>query len=107
MVSSKVWLLEMSKEADKSFNRLDKPIKQRIISFFEERVLLADNPRSIGKALVGGLSGYWSYLLEIIVLLPIFKTVVLRLLPFPSIIADKYMSRYASPPHQRHKFMFS
>jgi len=51
----------MSKEADKSFKKLDKPIKQRIICFFEERVLLADNPRTFGKALVGWLSGYWSY----------------------------------------------
>jgi len=61
MTSTKVWRFEMDKEADKDFGRLDKPIKQRIIDFFERRVLPSNNPRLFGKALVGCLSGYWSY----------------------------------------------
>lgn len=61
MVSTKIWQLEMSKEADKDLDRLDKPIKQRIIDFFEDRVLLHGNPRLFGKALTGRLNGYWRY----------------------------------------------
>ncbi len=61
MVSINCWRLEMSKEADKAFGRLDKPVKQRIINFLADRVLPTNNPRLFGKALVGKLAGYWSY----------------------------------------------
>jgi mRNA interferase RelE/StbE len=56
-----IWQLEMSKEADKELGRLDKPIKQRVIDFFEKRVLPSGTPRQFGKALAGDLAGYWSY----------------------------------------------
>lgn len=47
--------------ADKDFDKLDKPIKQKIISFFEERILVSPNPRSLGKRLQGSLKEFWSY----------------------------------------------
>lgn len=61
MTSTKVWQFEMTKEAEKAFSRLDKIIKQRIINFFEDRVLPAKDPRLLGKPLIGKLEGYWSY----------------------------------------------
>lgn len=61
MVSISSWSLEMTKEADKAFGKLDKPIKQRIISYFEKRILVDKNPRRLGKPLSGNLTGYWSY----------------------------------------------
>ncbi|WP_232224378.1 type II toxin-antitoxin system RelE family toxin [Candidatus Paracaedibacter symbiosus] len=61
MASTSSWHLAMTNEADKAFNKLDKPIKQRIIKFFEERVLPQPNPRQFGKMLVGDLAGYWSF----------------------------------------------
>jgi mRNA interferase RelE/StbE len=51
----------MTKTADKSFSKLDKPTRQRIIDFFEDRVLPSGNPRRFGKRLVGHWSGLWSY----------------------------------------------
>lgn len=61
MVLTNIWQLEMSKEADNGLGRLDKPVKQRIIDFFEKRVLPSENPRQFGKALTGRFVGYWSY----------------------------------------------
>lgn len=61
MVSTNVWKLEVSKEADKDLSRLDKPVKQRIVTFLQERVLPTGNPRQFGKALTGRLKQYWSY----------------------------------------------
>lgn len=60
-MTSYKWHLKMTKEADKAFNKLDKPIKQRFINFFEERVINQQNPRQSGKALTGKYTGYWSY----------------------------------------------
>ncbi len=51
----------MSSKADKDMGRLDKPIKQRIVDYFEERVLPNGDPRKFGKALNGRWSEYWSY----------------------------------------------
>ena len=61
MTLTDVWRLEMTVEAEKDFSKLDKSVKQRIIRFFEERVLCQSDPRLYCKALTGGLSGYWSY----------------------------------------------
>lgn len=61
MVLIDSWFLEMTKEADKAFGKLDKPVKQRIINYFETRVLNDKNPRRLGKPLSGNLTGYWSY----------------------------------------------
>lgn len=55
------WRFEMTKEADKALNHLDKPVKQRIISYFENRVLKSENPRQLGKPLNGKLKPLWSY----------------------------------------------
>ena len=51
----------MSKEADKAFSRLDRPIKQRVIKFFEERILPTQKPQQLAKPLTENLSGYWSF----------------------------------------------
>ena len=60
-MTSYKWHLKMTKEADKAFNKLDKPIKQWFINFFEELVINQQNPRQSGKALTGKYIGYWSY----------------------------------------------
>ncbi len=36
-------------------------MQKRIVSFLQERIQTADNPRSTGKALQGSLSGLWRY----------------------------------------------
>ncbi len=55
------WKIEFTNTAAKQFSKLDRPIKQRIIDFLENRLALLDNPKQIGKALQGELSVYWAY----------------------------------------------
>ena len=47
--------------AAKQFSKLDKPVKERIISFLENRLATMDNPTQTGKALQDTLSEYWAY----------------------------------------------
>lgn len=55
------WQIKFTNLAAKQFSKLDKPIKQRIISFLENRLATMDNPKQTGKALQGTLSEYWAY----------------------------------------------
>jgi len=55
------WQVKFTNMAAKQFSTLDKPVKQRIISFLENRLATMDNPKQIGKALQGTLSEYWAY----------------------------------------------
>ena len=55
------WRIEFTKNAAKQFAKLDKPVKQRIIDFLENRLTSMENPRQLGKALQGPLAEYWSY----------------------------------------------
>ena len=55
------WQIEFTSMAAKQFSKLDKPVKERIISFLENRQATMDNPKRIGKALQGTLSEYWAY----------------------------------------------
>ena len=54
------WIVKFSKEASKQLERLDKPIRKKISAFID-RLSLYPNPRSVGKALKGSLSGLWRY----------------------------------------------
>ena len=47
--------------AIKQFSKLDKPVKERIINFLENRQVIMDNPKQSGKTLQGSLSEYWAY----------------------------------------------
>lgn len=67
-----MWQFQMSKSAERDFGMLDKKVKQRIIDYFERRLLKSENPRCFGKALIGRLRGFWSY--RVGDLLQIFKT---------------------------------
>ena len=55
------WQIKFTNLAAKQFSKLDKPIKQRIISFLENRLATMDSPKQTGKALQGTLSEYWAY----------------------------------------------
>ncbi|WGS85837.1 type II toxin-antitoxin system RelE/ParE family toxin [Methylomonas sp. UP202] len=55
------WTVKLSDDAKRDFSKLDKPIQKRIVTFLQERIQSADNPRTSGKALQGNLSGLWRY----------------------------------------------
>jgi len=45
------WAVEFSQAAAKTLDKLDRPVRERILRFFDTRV--TENPRRVGKALVG------------------------------------------------------
>jgi mRNA interferase RelE/StbE len=55
------WKVEFQKSAAKKLRALDRPIQQRIVTYFRTRVLAADDPRQLGKALSGDKGGLWRY----------------------------------------------
>lgn len=56
-----MWRIRLDAKADKELGRLSSVDRQRILRFLRERVALLDNPRDLGEALAGTLSGYWKY----------------------------------------------
>jgi mRNA interferase RelE/StbE len=61
MALNKTWKLIFSARFEKKFYHLSQVEQQRIIDFFEIRVLKSSRPREYAKPLKGNLSGYWSF----------------------------------------------
>lgn len=56
------WTLEYEPLARKQLKSLDKPVRERIARFLDERVAPLENPRAIGEPLNGEKMGlYWRY----------------------------------------------
>lgn len=55
------WAVEFSRAAAKTLDKLDRPVRERILRFFDTRV--TEDPRRLGKALVGRKRDprAWSY----------------------------------------------
>ena len=52
---------EFDIKAKKSFDKLDMPVKVRIIKWLNVNIKDCENPRLFGKALEGDLRNYWRY----------------------------------------------
>jgi mRNA interferase RelE/StbE len=59
--AQKIWTIEFDSVAQREFDRLDKPVAQRISNFLYRRVAKLEDPRQIGERLQGKLSDYWKY----------------------------------------------
>lgn len=55
-----VWQIKFTEKANKSFSKLDKAIQRRVLDKLKE-ISKRENPKDVGKALVGNLSGLWRY----------------------------------------------
>ena len=54
------WKVELSTEADRQLDKLDRQVTRRILKFLFERVARLDDPRSLGQALHGSeLGEFW------------------------------------------------
>lgn len=58
---SKVWQLTFEQKADKQFVKLSKNTQSRILDYFEDRVLVSDNPYSLASKLVGSAEDLWRF----------------------------------------------
>lgn len=54
------WRIEIDKDVQRAMKKLDRQVAKRITSKLREISRLED-PRSMGKALVGNLAGLWRY----------------------------------------------
>ena len=54
------WKTEFDREARKEFQKLDKPIRERILKFLR-RVESLPDPRAAGDGLTAELAGLWRY----------------------------------------------
>ena len=53
--------IEFSDEAFKEFGKLDKYTQKLIYAWIKKHLESNENPRSIGKSLIGNKSGQWRY----------------------------------------------
>ena len=55
------WTVEFQRSAARQLRELDRPIQQRILTYFRTRVLATSDPLPLGKALTGDKGGLWRY----------------------------------------------
>jgi mRNA interferase RelE/StbE len=55
------WKVEFTDIAERRIDKLDAEIQRRILKFFRERVVNADDPRALGEPLQGEFRGLWRF----------------------------------------------
>ena len=55
------WTIEPTRRFERELAKLDKPVQRKILSYLENRVAPAVDPRTLGKALGYDLTGFWRY----------------------------------------------
>jgi mRNA interferase RelE/StbE len=55
------WTIEFLPEVEKDLRRIGKAKAKRIIATLEDRIAKLDDPRQLGSALTGELSGLWRW----------------------------------------------
>lgn len=55
------WTIELSDTAKKQLKKMGKNDAKRIIEYLKTRVATSDDPRQIGKPLIGNLTELWRY----------------------------------------------
>jgi mRNA interferase RelE/StbE len=55
------WSVEIADTAERQLRKLDRPVRDRILNWLEDRIEGCKNPRHFGEALKGGHAGLWRY----------------------------------------------
>jgi mRNA interferase RelE/StbE len=55
------WSVEFHSAARDELDALDRSVQRRIQRFIDERLIRADDPRQLGRALTGAWAGFWKY----------------------------------------------
>jgi mRNA interferase RelE/StbE len=56
------WRIELSAQALRNLDALDRQVARRILTYLHERVARLEDPRSVGEALKGSRLGeFWKY----------------------------------------------
>lgn len=56
-----VWTVEVADFAQRQLRKIDRPVRQRILDYLDERIEGCKNPRHFGEPLKGGRAGLWRY----------------------------------------------
>ena len=56
-----MWRISITEKAKKVLEKLDKPIRNQIIRYFDKIILSSEDPTSFGKPLVANKKGLWRY----------------------------------------------
>ena len=56
-----IWTIEYTASARTQLRKLDKQMARRIVDYMSERVAGLEDPRTLGKALIGPLGELWRY----------------------------------------------
>lgn len=55
------WAVLLERRAEKDLDKLGGRDRERIVRFLHNRLAPCENPRDLGEALAGPLSGFWKY----------------------------------------------
>lgn len=55
------WQIEFTPEAEKQCVKLDRQVLKRILTFLHTRLIPAEDPRQLGKKLLGTHREFWRY----------------------------------------------
>ncbi len=56
-----MWRTELTDIAERSLLKLDKPVRERILTFLKERVESSEDPKVIAEPLTGEFRGLWRF----------------------------------------------
>jgi len=55
------WTVEVTDFAQRQLRKLDRPVRERILNYMQDRIEGCKNPRHFGEPLKGGRAGLWRY----------------------------------------------
>jgi mRNA interferase RelE/StbE len=55
------WTVEVADFAERQLRKIDRPVRQRILDYLDDRIEGCKNPRHFGEPLKGGRAGLWRY----------------------------------------------
>ena len=55
------WAVELAETAARELERTDPTTRKRVLQFLRERVATSEDPRRLGRPLVGSRRGLWRY----------------------------------------------
>lgn len=55
------WTVRVSDLAERQLRKLDRPVRERILGYLDDRIEGCKNARHFGEALKGGRAGLWRY----------------------------------------------
>jgi mRNA interferase RelE/StbE len=55
------WTIQFRPNARHELDKLDRPVRRRLLQYLEQRVIASGDPRQLGKPLHGDKGDLWSY----------------------------------------------